>query len=204
MAFKIKDHKKGIAIIALIIIVFFIVLSALQLLIERNPGVILVARSVAQKYGLPGGFIVAAVGSIWFIPFPYEIVVAPLLKFYSPPLLAIVVIAAGATLADIFNFYSGRKIGEKYLRKKVEAKTVDRIENFFEKYGIVALIILGFIAPVTSYDLAVFVIGGFSKMKYYTFLPVSFLCRVIHMTIVYFVADIFIKLAGATSYLVFV
>ena len=149
-----------------------------------------------QTHGLWGGFLTAFLGSQWFIPFPYEIVVVPIMKLYQPTIIALLVISLGATGADITNFYTGRRFGEPFIEKRIEKKTFERVRNFFTKYGIATLVIFAFIGPVTSYDVISFAMGGFSKMDYKLFIPVTFVCRVIHFTVALLLANVLFGIAG--------
>ena len=191
-----RDHRKSIAFIVTAIVLMIVFLTLLRYGIEKNPMVVQQTVDVTQKYGLLGGFAIAAIGSIWFLPTPYEIVIAPILTFYHPQFLAVLVIALGAFTADIFNFYSGRKIGEKLVRKRIEPATIEKIERFLDKYGVVTLIIFGFLAPVTSYDIVSFVMGGFSKMPARIFFPVTFVARLLHFIMVLFISNGLLAAAG--------
>lgn len=193
---RLHDHWKAITFILTLVGILILILAFLNLFLAKNPALVQSIYPFVQKYGLPAGFLFAAAGSLWFIPFPYEFVVVPVMKFYSPPIIAILVISAGAMLADFFNFYSGRKLGEKYIYKKIEHATLMRIQNFFEKYGALTLVLFAFIGPVTSYDVVAFVIGGFSKMRFSFFAPLTFVCRVIHFTFVFLIADFLLKISG--------
>ncbi|HIJ98254.1 TPA: VTT domain-containing protein [archaeon] len=191
-----RDHRKSIAFIVTAIVLMIVFLTLLRYGIEKNPAVVSQTVQITQKYGLLGGFAIAAIGSLWFLPTPYEIVIAPILKFYQPQFLAVLVIALGAFTADIFNFYSGRKIGEKLVRKRIEPATIKRIEKFLDKYGVLTLVVFGFIAPVTSYDIVSFVMGGFSRMPARIFFPVTFVARILHFIMVLFISNGLLAAAG--------
>ncbi|HIK00336.1 TPA: VTT domain-containing protein [archaeon] len=194
--FKLRDHWKPILffIFALVFITVFLAIVKIQ--IEKNPEIISETRDFAKSYGLLGGFLTAFIGSQWFLPFPYELIVVPIMKLYKPTIIALLFIAVRSTVADIVNFYTGRKLGEKYILKRIEKKTAERIQNFLTKYGVATLVIFSFIGPVTSYDIVSFAVGGFSKMEFKTFLPVTFACRVIHFTVALLLADFLLRAAG--------
>ena|GEM_PF-5674064 len=173
-----------------------VLVALANVLISRNPAVVASLDSIVQSYGLAGGFVVSFVGSLWFLLFPYEIILAPILKLYQPAILAIVLFAIGATLADTVNFFSGRYLGEGVIRKKVSEKKLVRIEKFLEKWGIFTLLLFGFIGPVTSYDILALVMGGFSKMRFRLFLGITIVARIIHFTVVFFIADVLLGMAG--------
>ena len=191
-----RDHKKSLAFIVLALAFLVVFLTLVRYGVEKNPAIVSQVAAVAQKYGLLGGFAIAAIGSIWFIPSPYEIVVAPIIKFYHPQFLAILVIALGAFTADVFNFYSGRKIGEKLVRKRVEPATIGRIEKILDKYGVATLVIFGFLAPVTSYDIISFVMGGFSRMPPRIFFPITLAARILHFIMVLLISNGLLAVAG--------
>ncbi len=191
-----RDHRKTLLFIIGAIVFMAVFLTLLRHGIESNPEVVAQTVAITQKYGLLGGFVIAAIGSIWFIPTPYEIVIAPIIKFYQPQFLAVLVVALGAFIADIFNFYSGRHIGEKLVRKKVDPRTIQRIEKFLDKYGVATLVLFGFLAPVTSYDLISFVMGGFSRMRPQIFFPVTFVARIVHFVMVLLIADGLLAIFG--------
>ena len=194
--FKLRDHWKSIAFFVFVLAVILIFLAVVKIQVESNPQIVSILRDYAQTHGLWGGFLTAFIGSQWFIPFPYEVVVVPIMKLYKPTIFALLVVAAGAACADIVNFYTGRKLGENYILKKIDKNTVQKIQNFLTKYGIATLILFSFLGPVTSYDIVAFVVGGFSKMKFKTFLPVTYVCRIIHFSVALLLADVFLKAFG--------
>ncbi len=196
MKIKIHNHLKIILFFVLVFGIIVVALSFLKIQLERNPEIISVARDYAQSHGIWGGFLIAFIGSQWYIPFPYEIVVIPIMKLYKPTIIALLFIAAGATGADVVNFFTGRRLGEKYVLKKIEKATAVRIQNFLTKYGVATLVLFSFIGPVTSYDIVSFAVGGFSKMEFKTFLPVTFACRVIHFTVALLLANVLFGIAG--------
>ena len=196
--FKLHDHWKSIAFVILTIAVIAAILLVVKFKVETDPGIVLAVKSFVQTHGLPAGVLIAIFGSVWFVPFPYDPLVVAIIKLYEPMFVAVLAIAGGATIADIVNFYSGRKFGEAFVLKYVKKETVVKIQKFLTKYGIATLIAFSFLGPVTSYDIVAFVVGGFSKMKFKIFLPVSFVCRIIHFSFGLLLAEFLLKLIGVT------
>ncbi len=194
--FKLHDHWRAILVIVAVLAGLLIFLSVIKGYIAQNPGIVNSVKQFSQTDGLPTSVFIAFVGSLWFIPFPYEILVVPIIKFYNPLIVALLGVSVGATLSDVVNFYTGKFVGQRYILKRLEKKTVTKIQAFFTKYGVATLVIFTFITPVTSYDIVAFFIGGFSKMEFKTFLPVTFACRVLHFIFAIFLADVLLKIVG--------
>ncbi len=194
--FKLRDHWRAILILLIFFAGIAVFLAFLRTWIVQNPGIVFAARHFAEVQGLPASFLISFVGSLWFIPFPYEIIVVPVVKLHSSPFFALLVISLGATLSDIVNFYTGKYLGQRYILKRIPKPAVSKIQNFLTKYGVATLLIFSFITPVTSYDIVAFVFGGFSKMDIKTFIPATFACRMVHFTFVLLLADVFLKAAG--------
>ncbi|MFH1424114.1 MAG: VTT domain-containing protein, partial [archaeon] len=154
-----------------------LILSVASFLVSKNPVLIPLLKNFVQQHGLMGGFAVSFTGSLWFVLFPHEIILAPILRFYEPAYVAILVFAFGAVFADTINFFSGRYLGEAVLHKRIKPEKLAQIQGVLDRWGMYTLILFGFVGPVTSYDLLALVLGAFSKMKFRTFIAVTIPAR---------------------------
>ncbi|MRI83437.1 MAG: hypothetical protein C6I00_03365 [Nitratiruptor sp.] len=108
--------------------------------------------------------------------------------FYLPksdhPLLLTLCAAVGNTLGSVVNYYIGR-LGEHYLRKKVDLEKLERAERIFAKWGGWSLLLswapvigdpLTFVAGLMRYDLKRFLILVFiAKFGRYYLLYLGYL-----------------------------
>jgi membrane protein YqaA with SNARE-associated domain len=108
--------------------------------------------------------------------------------FYLPksdhPLLLTLAAAVGNTLGSLVNYYIGR-LGEKYLRKKVDIRRLEQAERLFAKWGGWSLLLswapvigdpLTFVAGLMRYDLKKFLILVFiAKFGRYLLLYLGYL-----------------------------
>jgi len=184
--------KRTTILFFLLVAFWFILFGGIDVLIATQPVLIHSVKSFVSEHGLLGTFIVSFGGSLWFMAFPYEAVIAPFLKAYPIPLFAIGVATIGAVIADSVNFFSGRYLGHEVVRQKVPEKAFLKIEGFLTKWGDLTMIVFGFFGPVTSYDLLAFILGGFSKMRYRFFITVTVAARFIHFSMVFLIADLLI------------
>lgn len=181
-----------IAVLLLVIFVFVIFFAGFQ---EITYGKITqLITDFAKYHGLSGSFFVALLGSLWFLTIPYELIIGPLIKMSTYPLIALIIAAFGASLADIFNFYSGKKLGEVVIIKKIGKGNVSWINNFFSKWGAAILLFFGFIGFFSSYDLVALVVGAFSKMSFKKFYPITFAARILHFGVVFILIDLVIRI----------
>ncbi|MFO7872069.1 MAG: VTT domain-containing protein [Candidatus Undinarchaeales archaeon] len=193
---KFLKENRGITEFIVAIIAVFIAILIFRYFLSLYPSAVFAVEGFVNTYGLSAGFIVTIVGSLWFLPFPYEFIIGPFMKFHANPFFLLIVFAIASSLADLFNFYSGRKVGEKIIEKKVQKNVLNTIRNAFNKYGMFVLILMGLISPVISYDIVAFAIGGLSTIKYRKLMLVTFIGRFLHLLVVYLFADFFVLLIG--------
>ena len=191
-----KNFYKPLILFAAAMAAIIVFLFWLKNFLGINPGALLQFEQLVQIYGLPAGIAVAFLGSLWFLPFPYEFAVSPVLTLYSPFYIPIIVLGIASSFADAINFYTGRELGKPIIRKKVKKETFSRIEIFLDKYGLYSLVLFAFIGFVTSYDIVTFVLGGFSNIKFKKFMPLTLGCRIIHYAVIFVILKGVIKAAG--------
>ena len=190
-----SEKNKTIFKFSLIVLLVLIVLGAINYLISKNPIIILKVQQFTEEYGLVGGIIVTYIASLWFVVFPWELIVGPILIYYPIPIIPIFIFALTAVFAHILNFYMGRKVGEEFICNKINPKKLKKIQKFLDKYGIYTMFIFGVIGPFTSYDILSLVLGGFSKIKYKLFILVTLIAQILHFIVLFLLAKLALNAA---------
>jgi len=176
-------------------LVVLILLGGLSYLISTRPGLISLIGGLVESYGILGGIAVTFVSSLWFIVFPWELIIGPILKFHPQPLYPIVIFTITALGAHWLNFIMGRKLGQAFIHKRISDDKLEKIQGFLDKYGVYTLVFFGVIGPFTSYDVLSLVIGGFSKMRLRVFLSITLIAQFIHFLVLFLLVDVIINTA---------
>lgn len=126
------------------------------------------------SFGLLGLFVLAFIESSFF-PIPPDVVLIPM-ALTSPQyaLLYAAITTAGSVLGAVAGYYIGYKGGRPVLRKFASEKNVDRVEEYYDEYGVAAVGIAGF-SPV-PYKVFTISSGAF-KLDFKQFMAVSVLSR---------------------------
>jgi len=136
-------------------------------LIERTQDIFL-------SFGALGLFVIAFVESIFF-PIPPDVVLLPLAV--ATPELALfyaAVATAGSVMGAIVGYWFGAKGGRPVLEKVASDRNIDRVEDYYDRYGVMAVGIAGF----TPIPYKVFAISsGTFKLDMTGFLVASTLSR---------------------------
>jgi len=176
-------------------VVILILFGGLSLLISTRPGLIGIIEGFVQSYGVLGGISTTFIGSLWFVIFPWEIIVGPILKFHVQPIPLIFIFALAGVGAHWLNFIMGRKLGESFIHKKIDDAHLEQIQGFLDKYGLYTLFFFGVIGPFTSYDVLALFMGGFSKMTLRLFLLITTVAQFLHFLVIFLLADFVISAA---------
>lgn len=131
-------------------------------------------RELFVSMGALGLFVLAFVESIFF-PVPPDVVLIPL-TLTTPELGLLYATAAttGSVLGAVVGYYFGYKGGRPLLDRVVSERNVQRVENYYDDYGVMAVGIAGF----TPIPYKVFAISsGAFKLDVKGFLAASVLSR---------------------------
>lgn len=133
-----------------------------------------VTQDVFVSMGAVGLFAIAFVESSFF-PIPPDVVLIPLVL--SNPELAMFYAAlatVGSVLGAVFGYWLGYKGGRPVLERFVSDQNIQRVEDYYDKYGVYAVGIAGF----TPVPYKVFTISsGTFQLRLIPFVIVSTLSR---------------------------
>jgi len=115
-----------------------------------------------QMLGLPGIFIIAILdSSLVSIPEVNDILVVkacvenPSAVFYYP-----LIAASGSVIGCLILFHITRRGGQALLHKRFSKKNVERVEQFFGRYGALCLVIPSLCPPPTPFKIFVATAGA--------------------------------------------
>jgi len=134
--------------------------------------------SLIETYGLAGLFLNIFL-SYSILPTFTEIPIVISLNFFSPVSIFLVAIIA-ATLGSITNYYIGLKGIRRFMPKE---KNLQKADNFFRRWGPIALVFLTWLPFVGD---PLFVVAGTLKMKFWKFLLYSTIAKVWYFLILIF------------------
>ncbi len=131
-------------------------------------------EEVVVSMGALGLFVLAFIESSFF-PIPPDVALIPLAL--ANPHLALfyaAVTTAGSVMGAVAGYYIGQKGGRPLLEKMVSDRNIDRVEAYYDQYGVMAVGFAGF----TPVPYKVFTISsGTFKLDMKGFLVVSVLSR---------------------------
>ncbi|KAB7704789.1 DedA family protein [Bacillus aerolatus] len=114
------------------------------------------------EYGVLGLIIVAFTESSFF-PIPPDVILLPLaLADPDKALLFALYTTIASVLGAILGWFIGRKLGRPVLRKFISEETITKVEDLFDKYGPIAILIAGF-TPIPYKVFTVF--SGVAKVR---------------------------------------
>ncbi len=173
---RIRQHKIRNMLISGI---FIIAVVAVSVLIFCRRDVL----TYDDKYGYLGVFVLCFIcNATVFAPAPSLIVVVTAAQTLNP-LPVVLLGATGTTFGEMVGYLSG-KVGRTFFQKD------GRITSWVARHGAMAIFLFALI-PLPFFDLAG-ITSGYSKMKWYIFLPSCLLGKLIKMA-VYVFGSIFAK-----------
>ncbi|MBR9706970.1 MAG: DedA family protein [Candidatus Diapherotrites archaeon] len=143
---------------------------------------------LVESFGLPAIFVGSLVSAATIIvPLPFDVLVFAAATTYNPILL-ILAAGFGAGVGELTAYYVGVGGEKAYKRlKNYEPKEVNIIRNYFDKYGLWAIIlfaatplpldIIGILAGIARYEVKTFFIGALigKLLKYSVIVGAGFL-----------------------------
>lgn len=114
------------------------------------------------EYGVLGLFLVSFTESSFF-PIPPDVMLIPMgINQPSSALWYAFVTTAGSVLGALLGWYIGKKVGRPVLKFFISEEKIQKVENYFSKYGSMAILIAGF-TPIPYKVFTIF--SGISKVK---------------------------------------
>lgn len=126
------------------------------------------------EFGSWGLFIVSFLESSFF-PIPPDVLMIPMgIANPDKALWYAFITTAGSVLGALLGWYIGKKVGRPVLRYFIKEERIVIVENYFEKYGAMAILIAGF-TPIPYKVFTIF--AGISKVAIPTLLIWSIIGR---------------------------
>ena len=131
-------------------------------------------QGFAESLGGPGLFIIAFLDSS-FLSFPEvcDALIVLLTVQHKERMLYYALVTTLGSIAGCYALYSvGKKGGEAFLRKRFQARHVDRAMDVFRRYGMLAIIVPSLLPPPMPFKIFVLA-AGVARVR-----PVEFLIAV--------------------------
>jgi membrane protein YqaA with SNARE-associated domain len=126
------------------------------------------------EFGIFGLFLVAFTESSFF-PIPPDVLLIPLsLAQPEKALWFAFLTTVASVLGALLGWYIGKKLGRPILRYIISEERIEKVEEYFQKYGAMAIVIAGF-TPIPYKVFTIF--SGISNVKIRTLLFWSFIGR---------------------------
>ncbi len=169
--------------------VFFKVVS------EGNPLAIESIKCFLKRYGLVSVFILMFIAGT-FIPLNSPVIIAYSAGFGLPIIHLVSVATIGATLGICTNYYLARFLGESFVRGRVPEDELEDLEDWWGRWGNIALLIFG-LTPVLPFDLLALVCG-LLRTEILHLIGISLLTRLIQFSAFALLGIEVCKLIGIT------
>lgn len=114
------------------------------------------------EYGATGLFLVSFTESSFF-PIPPDVLLLPMgIANPSRVLWYAFITTIGSVLGALLGWLIGKKFGRPILRYFISEEKINKVENYFQKYGAMAILVAGF-TPIPYKVFTIF--SGISKIK---------------------------------------
>ena len=170
---------------------FSLVMAALQ----ANPQVWAFYQAISNEIAsrsLMGLFYASFFGSLFFISLPIEIVFLYYLGLNYYVIQIFTIVMVGNLLGMLFNYGTGRLVGDKWIRKLLKEKYV-RFRKKLDKAG-AFIVLIGNIIPFPIEPFSVFL--GAVKYNFVSFITWTIVGKVIKFLILLFGYTYFLRFAG--------
>jgi membrane protein YqaA with SNARE-associated domain len=146
---------------------------------QQTPTIYRGLGEIVKVYGLAGVFILTYIGST-LVPFPIDTFFAISLKLSEVPLFIVLATIIAYVFGALTNFYLAKLLREKWVEKHVKKSTLEKTSKWFNKYGILSLLIFGLL-PIPLFDPITFM-AGLSGMNEKKFVILVGLSKTIYFT----------------------
>jgi uncharacterized membrane protein YdjX (TVP38/TMEM64 family) len=148
--------------------------------------------NIVENYGTIGLLIIMIVQSLIPIALPSDAVILAAVILEMDSFIIITISALGSTIGGIFAFLITRKGGKPVAIKFIGENKINKLENWFEKWGYY-VVVFGRAAPFLSSD-AVSYAAGLTKMNITIFIILAFIGALIRSIIIVYLGDISLNL----------
>ncbi len=173
-----RKWRKELLILTVIALIFTIYcVNYVSHLEQTNVELHTYLTSFIALYGDHSTFVAILMGNT-LIPFPTDAYLASAMKLAASPLRVFAIGIIAAFLGGLINYSLAYFLREKWVKKHVDAMTLNQSKRYFDKYGGWALIIFATL-PLPLFDPLTF-LAGISEMNLKDFLAFTFIAKILH------------------------
>ena len=157
------------------------------MILELIQSIITSQNELIENYGFIGVFVAMILQSIIPIAIPSDAVVIGAVVLGIDNISVIIASTLGSTIGGIIGFSITRKGGKPLAVRFIGKKNIERLENWFEKWGNF-IIVFGRAMPFLSSD-AIAYAAGLTKINIKLFIPLALLGSFLRSTILVYLGD---------------
>ena len=157
------------------------------MILELIQSIITSQNALIENYGFIGVFVAMILQSIIPIAIPSDAVVIGAVVLGIDNISVIIASTLGSTIGGIIGFSITRKGGKPLAIRFIGKKNIERLENWFEKWGNF-IIVFGRAMPFLSSD-AIAYAAGLTKINIKLFIPLALLGAFLRSLILVYLGD---------------
>tara|TARA_B000000460_G_scaffold234115_1_gene194326 strand:- start:1305 stop:1808 length:504 start_codon:yes stop_codon:yes gene_type:complete len=157
------------------------------MILELIQSIITSQNALIENYGFIGVFVAMILQSIIPIAIPSDAVVIGAVVLGIDNIAVIIASTLGSTIGGIIGFSITRKGGKPLAIRFIGKKNIERLENWFEKWGNF-IIVFGRAMPFLSSD-AIAYAAGLTKINIKLFIPLALLGSFLRSIILVYLGD---------------
>jgi len=157
------------------------------MILELIQSIITSQNALIENYGFIGVFVAMILQSIIPIAIPSDAVVIGAVVLGIDNISVIIASTLGSTIGGIIGFSITRKGGKPLAVRFIGKKNIERLENWFEKWGNF-IIVFGRAMPFLSSD-AIAYAAGLTKINIKLFIPLALLGAFLRSLILVYLGD---------------
>ena len=157
------------------------------MILELIQSIITSQNALIENYGFIGVFVAMILQSIIPIAIPSDAVVIGAVVLGIDNISVIIASTLGSTIGGIIGFSITRKGGKPLAIRFIGKKNIERLENWFEKWGNF-IIVFGRAMPFLSSD-AIAYAAGLTKINIKLFIPLALLGAFLRSIILVYLGD---------------
>ena len=157
------------------------------MILELIQSIITSQNALIENYGFIGVFVAMILQSIIPIAIPSDAVVIGAVVLGIDNISVIIASTLGSTIGGIIGFSITRKGGKPLAVRFIGKKNIERLENWFEKWGNF-IIVFGRAMPFLSSD-AIAYAAGLTKINVKLFIPLALIGAFLRSIILVYLGD---------------
>ena len=157
------------------------------MILELIQSIITSQNALIENYGFIGVFVAMILQAIIPIAIPSDAVVIGAVVLGIDNIAVIIASTLGSTIGGIIGFSITRKGGKPLAVRFIGRKNIERLENWFEKWGNF-IIVFGRAMPFLSSD-AIAYAAGLTKINIKLFIPLALLGAFLRSLILVYLGD---------------